>query len=66
MIIQISHKSISTANIFVPKNFGKPFFEKGRLSKMAMTQKIQVEISSNFLHSTRTLICIRKCNKNLG
>ena len=34
--------------------------------KMAITQKIQVGISSNLLHSKSTSICIRKCNKNLG
>ena len=31
---------------------------------MAITQKIFVRISSNLLHSIRTSICIRKCNKN--
>ena len=34
--------------------------------KMAITRKIEVGISSNLLHSISTLICIRKCNKNLG
>ena len=34
--------------------------------KMAVTRKIEVGISSNFLHSISTSICIRKCNKNWG
>ena len=43
------------------------FFPKiGYFFKMAITQKILVGISSNFLHSIRTLIRIRKCNKNGG
>ena len=33
---------------------------------MAITRKILVGISSNFLHSIRTSNCIRKCNKNWG
>ena len=33
---------------------------------MAVTRKIEVGISSNLLHSIRTSICIRKCNKNWG
>ena len=33
---------------------------------MVITQKIEVGISSNFVHSIRTSICIRKCNKNFG
>ena len=31
---------------------------------MVITQKIEVGISSNLLHSINTSICIRKCNKN--
>ena len=31
---------------------------------MTVTQKIEVGISSNLLHSISTSICIRKCNKN--
>ena len=31
---------------------------------MAITQKFEVGISSNFLYSIRTSICIRKCDKN--
>ena len=31
--------------------------------KMAITRKILVGITSNFLHSIRTSICIRKCDK---
>ena len=31
---------------------------------MAITRKIEVGITSNLLHSIRTSICIRKCNKN--
>ena len=42
------------------------FSEIGRFFKMAITQKLLVGISSNFLHSIRTSICIRKCNKNWG
>ena len=34
--------------------------------KMAITEKIEVRISSNLLHSISTSICIRKCNKNWG
>ena len=33
---------------------------------MVITWKIEVGISSNFLHSISTSICIRKCNKNFG
>ena len=33
---------------------------------MVITQKIIVGISSNFLHSIRASICIRKYNKNWG
>ena len=40
------------------------FSKIGRFLKMAITQKIEVGISSNFLHSISTSICIRKCNKN--
>ena len=42
------------------------FSEIGWFLKMAITQKFELGISSNFLHSIRTSICIRKCNKNLG
>ena len=34
--------------------------------KMAVTRKIEVGMSSNFLHSIRTSICIIKCNKIWG
>ena len=40
--------------------------EIGIFLKMAITQKVLVGISSNFLHSMRTSIRIRKCNKNWG
>ena len=33
---------------------------------MVVTQKIEVGISSNLLHSISTSMCIRKCNKNWG
>ena len=33
---------------------------------MVITQKIEVGITSNLLHSLTTSICIRKCNKNWG
>ena len=42
------------------------FSEIGSFFKMAITQKIEVGISSNFPYSIRTSICIRKCNKNWG
>ena len=43
------------------------YFSKiSRFLKMVITRKILVRISSNFLHSIRTSICIRKCNKNWG
>ena len=43
------------------------YFSKiGQFFKMVITGKIEVGISSNFLHSIRTSICIRKCNKNFG
>ena len=38
-------------------------FKNWPIFKMAITQKLFIEISSNFLHSIRTSICIRKCNK---
>ena len=39
------------------------FSEIGPFLQMAITQKIEVGISSNFLHSIRTSICIRKVIK---
>ena len=42
------------------------FPEIGLFFKMLITQKFQVGISSNFLHSIRTSLCIWKCNKNFG
>ena len=42
------------------------FSKNGLFLKMAITRKIEVGISSNFLHSISTSICIRKCNKNFG
>ena len=42
------------------------FSEIGIFLKMAITRKIEVRISSNFLHSISTSICIRKCNKIFG
>ena len=42
------------------------FSEIGSFLKMAITQKIELGISSNFPHSISTSICIRKCNKNVG
>ena len=39
------------------------FSEIGLFFKMAITQKFEVGISSNFLHSIRTSIYIRKCKK---
>ena len=40
------------------------FSDFGIFLKMAITQKVEVGISSNSLHSIRTSICIRKCSKN--
>ena len=40
------------------------FSEIGSFLKMDITQKFELGISSNFLHSIRTSMCIRKCNKN--
>ena len=40
------------------------FSEIGSFFKMVITQKFELGISSNFLHSIRTSVCIRKCNKN--
>ena len=42
------------------------FSDFGIFLKIAITLKFQVGITSNFLHSIRTSICIRKCNKNWG
>ena len=42
------------------------FLDFGIFLKMAITLKFELGISSNFLHSISTSICIRKCNKNLG
>ena len=42
------------------------FSETGSFLKMVITRKFELGISSNFLHSIRTSICIRKCNKNFG
>ena len=42
------------------------FSEFWDFHKMAITQKIDVGISSNFLHSISTSICIKKYNKNWG
>ena len=52
---------------FLEKSMGYStgyFSEIGSFFKIAITRKILVGISSNFLHSIRTSICIRKCNKN--
>ena len=52
---------------FLEKSMGYStgyFSEIGQFFKIAITQKIEVGISSNFLHSIRTSICIRKCDKN--
>ena len=42
------------------------FSDFGSFLKMTITRKIDVGISSNFLHSISTSICIKKCNKNFG
>ena len=42
------------------------FSEIGSFFKMVITRKFEAGISSNFLYSIRTSICIRKCNKNCG
>ena len=57
------------AAIFWKKTMGYStgnFSEFWDFHKVAITQKIEVGISSNFLHSISTSICIKKCNKNLG
>ena len=54
---------------FLKKSMGYStviFSDFGPFLKMAVTQKIEVGISSNLLHSISTSICIRKCNKNRG
>ena len=54
---------------FLEKSMGYStgkFSKIGQFFKMAITQKIEVGISSNFLHSISTSMCIRKCNKNFG
>ena len=54
---------------FLEKSMGYStgiFSKIGRFLKMIITWKIEVGISSNFLHSISTSICIRKCNKNFG
>ena len=38
------------------------FSDFGIFFKMAITRKFELRISSNFQHSIRTSICIRKCN----
>ena len=42
------------------------FSDFGHFYKMAITQKFEVGISSNLLHSISTSICIRNCNKNFS
>ena len=52
---------------FLEKSMGYStgyFSENGPFFKIAITQKFELRISSNFLHSIRTSICIRKCDKN--
>ena len=54
---------------FLKKSMGyslRYFSDFDRFLKMAITRKIEVRISSNFLHSISTSICIRKCNKNFS
>ena len=54
---------------FLQKSMGYStviFSDFGPFYKMAITQNIEVGISSNLLHSISTSICIRKCNKNWG
>ena len=56
-------------SLFLKKSMGYSlgyFSNFGLFLKMVITQKIEVGISSNLLHSISTSICIRKCNKNLG
>ena len=52
---------------FLEKSMGYStgiFSKIGQFFQMAITREIEVGISSNFLHSISTSICIRKCNKN--
>ena len=58
----LSHFFEKSMGYIVQGNFQK----LAHFLKMAITQKLLVGISSNFLHSIRTSICIRKCNKNRG
>ena len=72
MDINMYQKYVSENVIKIGGDFGAIFRKKAwaitgyfsEFFKMAITQKIQGGISSNFLHSIRTSICIRKCNKN--
>ena len=51
---------------FLEKSMGYStgnFSKIGQIFKMVITQKFEVRISSNFLHSIRTSICIRKSDK---
>ena len=60
---------INSRLVIVIKTMGYStgYFSKiGHFLKMAITRKIEVGISSNFLHGIRTSICIRKCNENGG
>ena len=60
---------INSRLVIVIKTMGYStgYFSKiGHFFKMAITRKIEVGISSNFLHGIRTSICIRKCNENGG
>ena len=52
--------------IFIKESIGYTLFQKiGSFFKMLVTQKLFAVNRSSFLHSIRTSICIRKCNKNL-
>ena len=73
------HQYVSENVIKIWGDFGAIFWKKtmgyyslryfsdfGLFLKMAVTRKIEVGISSNFLHSISTSICITKCNGDFG
>ena len=65
MYTEYQMNSQRTGSFYCKKPWAIGTFLKFGVEKMVITQKIEVGISSNFLHSIRTSICIRKCNKNL-
>ena len=64
--LQSSWIDVSIEKLYMRGDSGANFFKNWLIFKMLITQKIFVRISSNFLDSIRTSMCIRKCNKNWG